>query len=79
METEDETEEQEPPNKNASIQRSIMFRLVLGMRPKIWVTTKMMNGVQEGKALKIILICCHVNYFNIIAKKWSCSELFRYV
>ena len=57
------------PNENASIQRSIMFRIVLGTRPKIRVTKKLMNGVQEGKALKIILICYHVNYSNTIAKK----------
>ena len=41
------------PNNNPSIQQTNMFGLGLRMKLKIKVTTKMMNGVQEGKALKM--------------------------
>ena len=41
------------PNKNTSVLQTIMFGLVLGMKPKMRVTTKMKSGVQEGKALKM--------------------------
>lgn len=41
------------PDKNPSIQQTIMFGLVLGMKPRMRVTTEMMSGAQEGKALKM--------------------------
>ena len=41
------------PNKNPNIQQTIMFGLVLGMRAKMSMTTKVMHGVQEGYAPKM--------------------------
>lgn len=43
------------PNKSPSVQQTIMFGLVLGMKLRMKVTTKMMSGVQEGKALKMMV------------------------
>ena len=41
------------PNKNPRILQTIMFGLVLGMKLKMRVTTNMMSGSQERKAMKM--------------------------